>query len=355
MKLFRVLSLLCLAALTGCSPGYVLRAAYEESSILWNRRKIEEVIADPSASTDEREKLKLVLEARSFSETIGLTPEDSFTRYTALDRDVLAWIVIGAKRDSFTLRQWWFPIVGSVPYKGFFDKEDAIAEAQELEAEGFETAVRGTEALSTLGWFNDPILSTTLKHDQYQISNTVLHEILHSTVWVPNHVDFNESLANFVGHQAAIDFYSERLKSCLTAGNDSCAQARTDLQQIREAKVIELTVGKAVMKLYAELDSLYRSPLSSEEKLAQRKEVFARHVGDLRKQYPRLRILTEVNNAELLQLKLYLTNLDLFDSLFTKHNYSWKEFLGTIQQIADAVDDDSELQPFELLKQKVTE
>jgi len=147
-----------LAALSGCSPFYVIRAAYEEGKILMNRKEIAEAIAAPDTSPDERNKLELVLEAREFAIGMGLTPGESFTKFTHVDRDTLAWVVLGSKPDSFTLYTWWFPIVGRVPYKGFFEKASADAAAAALERRGYESWVRGTEAISTLGWFNDPVL-----------------------------------------------------------------------------------------------------------------------------------------------------------------------------------------------------
>src|SRR5690606_33281988 len=105
-------------------------------------------------------------------------------------------------------------IVGSVPYKGFFEKEDAEHAAQKLELAGFETWVRGTDAFSTLGWFDDPVLSTTLSNSIPSIVDTVIHESVHSTVWIKGRVDFNESLANFIGGQGAYQFFKEKYELC---------------------------------------------------------------------------------------------------------------------------------------------
>ena len=120
LTLSLVCFLLCGCSLSGCSPTYVIRAAYEESKILINREDIPDVIADPATSLDEQAKLLKVVAAREFAKNLGLNPQDSFTTYSRVDRDILAWVVVGSKPDAFALHTWWFPIVGSVPYKGFF-------------------------------------------------------------------------------------------------------------------------------------------------------------------------------------------------------------------------------------------
>lgn len=342
-----ILLFLLLFPLASCSPWYVIRAAYEESKILLKREKIEQVIADPATTDAERAKLALVLEARDFAMKIGLDPGESFTRYSRVGRDVLAWVLVASKDDSFTLKQWWFPIVGSVPYKGYFELEDAKAQATELEKDGYETWVRGTEAFSTLGWFNDPILSTTLKNDDVRIVSTVIHESLHSTLWVPNHVDFNESLANFVGLQGTIDFYEEKLAAC---GEDSaCVDAASaGLALAGSTKAAELRLASVIDELYHDLNDLYASSRSREEKLAERVAIFERYVGPVRAQHPGMKIMKAINNAEIIQLKLYLTSLTEFDRLYTARGRDRRAFLDDMRAVKEKAE--AGQPPFEALE-----
>jgi len=339
-----------LAALSGCSPFYVIRAAYEEGKILMNRKEIAEAIAAPDTSPDERNKLELVLEAREFAIGMGLTPGESFTKFTHVDRDTLAWVVLGSKPDSFTLYTWWFPIVGRVPYKGFFEKASADAAAAALERRGYESWVRGTEAISTLGWFNDPVLSTTLRNEPPRVVNTVIHEILHSTVWIPNHVPFNESLANFVGNKGTAQFYAARKNRCI----EHCETLAAEAVQGCRALQAEMQFAARIEALYAELETIYSGPLARAEKLRQREEVFARHTARLRELFPKMKILQKINNAELMQLKLYMTQLMLFEALYQKLNGSWDAFLAAMRDIAAATAKDAAADPFKLLEQKVT-
>lgn len=344
IKFLRLVSLLFLmgwisTVITGCNPLYVARAAYEESKILIRRQDIQEIIDSPEADNATKEKLKLVLEARGFAESQGLTPKDSFTTYSKYDRDMVSWVVIGSKKDSFTPYTWWFPIIGSVPYKGFFEKEDAEKEAQALQDKVYETAVRGAAAFSTLGWFNDPILTPTLKRHPVEIIDTIIHESVHSTVWIPNHVDFNESLANVVGTEEAVRF---------------CEQFHPELlDHAKKAREVEYKVAAVVSNLYRRLDEAYRSSDGFEEKLKQKAQIFSEEILSLRNEFPTLKVLQEANNAEILQMYLYTKELYLFRQLYGKSK-SLKEFIGFMEEIKSEVSSNSLLKPFDLLKQRVS-
>lgn len=347
-----VVALCVLVSVSACSPMYVMRAAYEQGKILAGRRDIQKVIDDKETSDADRQKLSIVLAARGFAGDIGLDPGNSFTSYSDVGKDSLAWVVVGARRDSFSLHTWWFPIVGRVPYKGFFEKADADEEARVLEAAGYEAWVRDTDAFSTLGWFDDPVLSTTLKGSQTRIANTVIHESVHSTVWIKNNVAFNESLAHFVGTQATVEFFAKRAADCVSTEKE-CEVARALVQGVTLERERVFELADAITKLYTALDALYKNAgLSSEQKIARRGEVFAEMVGPLRAKYPGLTVLKTVHNAEIVQLMLYNTALDSFRALFTKCAGNWGVFLNEIRSIAAAVDDDQTIDPFVLLRAK---
>ena len=350
-SLSRILLLLFAAiALASCSPAYVARAAYEQGKIILGREKILRVLENSGTPTETRTKLQRVLDAREFGTAIGLEVGESFTRYYKLDRPVFAWVLLGSKPDSFSLATWWFPIVGSVPYKGFFDKDDAIQAEQELRAEGYETWLRGTEAMSTLGWFNDPVMSTTLSHDEVSIVGTVLHESFHATVWIPDHVDFNESAANFLGCAATVLFYEQRAHAC---GDAACRDAAAkDLDAATLSFEREMAVSDTVMKLYERLDALYRSDKSKEAKLEERVAIFNEETAPLKARYPRLKVLQAINNAALMQLKLYETKLRNFERLFAKVGRDPLRFIDEMRDIGRQTERDG-TDPFALLEEKM--
>ena len=289
-----------LCGMTGCSPGYVLSMAAEQISILSSREEISDVLKDGAIDTETKNKLVAVRDAREFGKTLGLTPNDSFTTYAKIDRDVLSWIVMGAKKESFEMVGWWFPIIGTVPYKGFFEKEDADEFAKSLEKEGYEVWVRPTDAYSTLGWFNDPILSTTLKRSEEKIVETVLHETFHQTVWFPSEVAFNETAANMVGLLGAIQFYKDKSAPALMQAEENLKSA--------------FVVAEITNALYDRLKQLYDQNISGEEKLAQRDILFQEILKPYREKYPNLPLYKTLNNAEIMQLRIYFTHFKLFSN-----------------------------------------
>ena len=331
---------------TGCSPGYVLRAGWEEAKILNGRRSLPEVILDPATDAETRGKLTLAYEAREFArDSLLLDVGDSYTTYTKLDRDTLAMVLSAARRDSLAPVTWWFPIVGHVPYRGFFDLADAEREQLKLEAEGFDTYLRPTAAFSTLGWFSDPLLSTIVRYDEVELVATIMHELSHNHLFVAGQIRFNESFATWVGRSAAIAFF------CSPAGGgpDSalCAQARDRWEDM-------MLYSRHIDGLVAELEEHYADEsATTEAKIAGRDEVFLRHREHFQREIrPRLRSLTFANhddeppnNAILLSRMRYYHRLPDFDRHLALHGGSLPRALATFEAAADVLDDLFEVLP----------
>lgn len=322
---------LLLLLANGCSPVYVMRAAYEHAKILSRREDISELLENPQIEDSEKRKLKLVLEAREYAKEIGLEPKQSFTQFAKVDGDVLSWVLVASKSDSFDLYSWWFPIVGSVPYKGFFELEDAQKAAEPLHAKGYETSIREASAFSTLGWFNDPLLSTTLKHDEVTLVNTVLHESVHTTYWLPGHVDFNESLANFIGTMASCDFFAAKKAACEKSDAGCVKENSAYLKRCEEKKVQEYEFAAIISRLYAELNTLYKSEKSTEEKLFERAVIFNSLVEPFRRKFPDIKSLRRINNAEILGLHLYLGGLREIYRFYKSQHNSYSIMLKTLE------------------------
>jgi predicted aminopeptidase len=310
------LLLAALASLAACSPFYVLRAGYEEARILSRRAPIARIVDDPRTPEPTRQKLMLVLEARDFAaRELELSAGKSYTTYSELDSDTLILVLSAARKDRFEPYTWWFPIVGNVPYKGYFAFERAARDRARLEERGYDAALRPAAAFSTLGWFNDPVVSTLLRHDDVSLVNTVIHEILHNTYYAPGEAAFNESLANFVGGRGAILFF------CSRGDEERCATARGLWHD-------DLLFGRFLAELVGELEELYgRGDLAREEILSRREEIFAaarvRFRAELR---PELRVARydsferePINNATLLARRLYYQRLDLFEEVYLRY------------------------------------
>ncbi|MEO7457716.1 MAG: aminopeptidase, partial [Gemmatimonadaceae bacterium] len=190
---------------------YLVRAGVREARILLARQPIADIIAAPATTPALRAKLELVLAARAFArDSLGLQTGESFTAFSDIRRDTLVLVLSGAYRDKLRRYTWWFPVVGSVPYKGYFDFDEARREEKKLSDRGFDARLGAASAFSTLGWFNDPLLPSTLRADTLTLANTVIHEITHNTYYAPGGAVFNESFANFVGARGAERFYRSR-------------------------------------------------------------------------------------------------------------------------------------------------
>ena len=333
-----VLLALVLAA-QACSPGYVLRAAWEEGKILRRRQPISRVIANPQTDSVTRAKLALVLEARDFAaDSLGLAARKSYTLFSRVDSDTLALVLSAAYKDRFQPRTWWFPIVGSVPYKGYFELDDAQRAVRKLEAQGYDTYLRPTAAFSTLGWFNDPLLSTLLRYDEVSLANTVIHEIFHNTYFAPGQVAFNESLANFVGARGAVEFF---------CGRDGPQAPRC--VQARDAWADDLLFGAFLTTLVNDLEALYgRADLTSAQKIEMREEVFARakerYAAEVR---PRLKVENfdrflrdQLNNATIISRRIYYDRLELFEQVYQSRGRDYKRTLADLIAAARSNKDD---------------
>lgn len=311
-----VIFLLALSA-TACSPLYVLRAGYEEAKILSRRQSIPALVSDSATPPAIRDKLELVLAARDFAvDSLGLEAGDSYTTFSQLDSDTLALVVSAAYRDRFEAYTWWFPIVGHVPYKGFFSESQARAAIRDLEARGLDTYLRPTSAFSTLGWFNDPLVSPLLRYDSVSLGTTVIHELTHNTIYLSGQGAFNESFAQFVGARGGIAFFCSRYRE----DSRECTGARARWHD-------ELVYGEFLDALVQELDALYgRDDLTTEQKISQREEIFTRaRAHFVENVQPRFQLLsyagflqTPLNNATLLSRRLYYHRLDLFETLYER-------------------------------------
>jgi predicted aminopeptidase len=327
---------------SGCSPIYVLRAAYEEGKILWRREPIANFIQNSEVPQDTNEKLRLVLAVREYArDVLKLNVGGSYSSYSYVDRPDLTYIVVAAPKTELRPYTWWFLIVGSVPYKGYFSKQDAEAEIERLKAEGYDTNMRTSAAFSTLGWFDDPLLSHLLKYDRVMLSEIVFHELFHNTLYLKGASAFNESVANFIGHRASIDFFRER------SGEGSAEHLRAT--QLWDD---EREFGAFIGEVAATLAELYGRDIAKDDKLRLREEIFARAKAEWARRIAdrplqRFRGFSQqpLNNAVLMHYLVYLKDLDLFESIYESSD---RNLVRTIEAIRTAVRDRGE--PFEALR-----
>lgn len=193
---------------------YGIRQGIGQAKILWYAKPIEEFIADKNFPDSLKTKLHLISEIRKFAiDSLGLKDTDVYKKMYDQQGKPIMWVVQACEPFALQSVKWKFPLIGAVPYKGFFKEELAFALRDELKAQGKDVMVRNPGGWSTLGWFNDPILSNMLKRSEGDLASLIIHEMVHATMFIKDSIDFNENLANFIGDKGAGEFIAHRFGS----------------------------------------------------------------------------------------------------------------------------------------------
>ncbi|MGB5627685.1 MAG: aminopeptidase [Woeseiaceae bacterium] len=253
---------LVLALCTTISGCYYVQAAAGQWQVLRKSEPIGDVLDENDTPDELSERLRLVQAARRFSiDELGLPDNKSYRSYTDIEREFVVWNVFAAPEFSLHARQWCFPVAGCVSYRGYFSRDAAYREAERLADKGYDVAVGGVSAYSTLGKFNDPVLSSMLQWDDIQLVGTLFHELAHQLLYVKGDSGFNESFATAVeefglerwlvanGRPDDIDTYRQRrqlrgdLMALVAAARDDLRvhfEAPTDDAQKRKLKAARL-------------------------------------------------------------------------------------------------------------------
>jgi len=340
----RVIVAIVAALMVGFSTAYVAssevryltRAGLEETQILTDRKPITKVLRNPDLDPAVRGQLELVLEARDAAAGLGLEADKTFTQYTDVGRDTLLLVLSASPPDCLCPITWKYPIVGRVPYKGFFDPKMAEKEVGKLDARGLDTYLRPAGAFSTLGWFNDPLLSTALGGDSVEIAALVFHEVAHNTLYVKSATPFNETFAQMVGYRAAQAFFLERADS---------AHAQRAADRWHD----ELVLGSFYDALAARLDTLYQAHPDSLTLAEGRAEAgrWAREQlegpvgGELRTIRVGRMAERPVNNARLIAARIYRTRSALFEEWYQQNGGDIRLAVERLKTVVAGVEGDS--------------
>lgn len=320
--------LLAVLGLGACSTvsyySHVLGGGWQ---VLRDREPIAEILANPAADAALKTRLAGVQAARRFAVSqLGLPDNGSYTQYTALDRSYVLWNLFAAPELSLTPVEHCFPVAGCVAYRGYYQLPRAREAAKVLEAQGYETFVGGVSAYSTLGWFDDPVLSSMLVWDDERLAATLFHELAHQVAYVGGDTAFNESYGKFVELEGLRQWRAARgLPEALPA----------DLAF--EAVFIErLLVARRA------LEQLYASPVTEAAKREGKGAIFAALKADIEREvaaaearegYLRF-FATPMNNAKLLPFGLYHQWRPAFAVLFEQQGRDWPRFHAAVKALA---------------------
>jgi len=273
----------------------------------------EKALSDPATSEATRDLLRRAGEARQFAlGELGLRETRNYTSVVTLDADRLATVVQACAELSFDRYLWPYPVVGKLPYRGYFDPAEARAEAERLEKLGYDVIARPVDAFSTLGFLADPLFSFMSAYDEAEVADLVIHEMTHATVFLkggPEVGQFNEELATFVGREGALR-YLARKYGALSPEVAAARVARKDAEAF--SAFLRATA--------AELEAVYASEAEPSAKRLRKAEVIAARAEEFRKGYDasfaadRYRgfDMSKVNNAWLDLYRLYEGEPELY-------------------------------------------
>jgi predicted aminopeptidase len=297
---------------------YGVRQGIGQAKILWKSVPVKKVLNDPQIPDSVKQKLFLIQEIKKYTEdSLGFKPTKNYTTFYDQHNKPLLWVVTACPHFSLEEYKWNFPFVGSVGYIGFFKKKLAEKEAEKLRKKQYDVAVDEVNAWSTLGWFKDPVLSSMLSKPEGELSNLIIHELTHTTVYFKNNNDLSENLATFIGHQGALQFLSYKY------GKNS-PEYIFYLQRYSDMNKISLHILRGARRL----DSLYKNPLfqtfaeSHKQKLKKQliREIILQ-TDTLKLYYPKrfhnLRLKADsINNAFFIGFKMYKSEQSQIDSIF---------------------------------------
>lgn len=252
-----------IALVAGCAQlGYYVQAMQGQYSLMANAKPIEDWLADPSVDDSLKDRLAKVKQMRQFAaEELGLPDNGSYKSYADLKRSHVLWNVVAAPELSLKPVQWCFPIAGCVNYRGYYSKDEAQAFAKQMRRDGFDVQVAGVPAYSTLGWFNDPVLSTFIKYPDGELAKLVFHELAHQVVYAQNDSMFNESFAVAV-EEAGVERWMEKF------GDAKTRQAYSDYKG-RKQDFIAL-----LLKYRERLEENYERDASKPSKRKEKEAIF---------------------------------------------------------------------------------
>jgi predicted aminopeptidase len=289
------------------------------------------LLATPETPADLKRQLELIAELRSFAESqLELPAGNNYTAYADLERPHVVWSVFAAPEFSLEPKKWWYPVVGKLSYRGYFEETAARQEAETLTAQGYDTFIGDVDAYSTLGWFNDPVLNTFVHDPDSELAELIFHELTHRKIYLSDSTDFNEALATAVAE--------EGVRRWLRSKNHS-RQLATYERDLKRRRAVFALIDQARIQL----EALYAQTDLPEVEMRQRK---ASLLDTLVQRHQRLlsswngdEVLSrdpiaevQVNNAFLNAVDTYQRLVPKFEALLASHNGDLATFFRDVKR-----------------------
>lgn len=345
----RALSILLLPGLlvlAGCqTAGFYTQAAHGQLQILSRRQSCEKILAAPETPFELKARLRLAREICRFAGgELGLPANGHYQDYADLGRRYVVWNVSASPAFSLEAKTWWYPIVGSLDYRGFFTERGAQAAAARLREKNFDACVEGVEAYSTLGWFTDPLLNTFIHHRDATLAEILFHELAHQRVFTSGDTDFNEAFATAVGQEGA--------RRWLLSRGDTNVLTEYTLALRRNQDFVRLVAGarQKLELLYGDertvagkIKAAKRPAAVSTDELARNKQ---RVLDELRRDYEQLKtnwggyagydgwFAADLNNAKLNSVATYHDLLPAFERLLAAQDGDLQKFYAIVKELS---------------------
>ncbi len=326
-----ILAAMLAGTLTGCgNVAYYAQAVGGHFDVMGAARPVGELIRDPASDPVLRKQLQDIQAMREFaSRELALPDNNSYRKYADIGRPYVVWNVFAAPEFSLQPKSWCMLMVGCVNYRGYYAREDAERLAADLRLEGYDAYVGGVAAYSTLGWFDDPVLNTFLRHGTLEVARTVFHELAHQLIFVKDDSQFNESFATAVEN--------EGLRRWLVNHAAAGQRAAYEAQRARKAAFARL------MRDYrTKFEALYARPGADDL----RRQAKAELLGALRRDYTALRAnpggrpgddrlpAADFNNARLAAFSLYNELVPAFEALLAQEDHDLPRFYRRVEELA---------------------
>ena len=342
-----MLLLPALAIVSGCSTfKFYTQAIHGQYEIFAHQKSVEKLIADPQTPADLKKQLELVQELRAFARTELKLPVDGhYRRYADVRRPYVVWNVEAAPEFSLEAKTWWYPLVGSLEYRGYFSERGASNYAAVLQKKGWDVYVDGVEAYSTLGWFKDPLLNTFVFRPAPELAEILFHELGHQRVFARGDTDFNEAFATTVGQEGA--------RRWLRAKGDEETREKYAKSLRRNDQFVHLiqNARERLGKIYGdELDKNGKNKATKKQRpisqaaLGREKQ---RAFDDLRRDYQMLKeqwggyagyddwFAADLNNARLNSVATYYDFVPGFERLLELTGGDLEKFYQAVERLAE--------------------